>query len=120
MPNVNQKAAIIQKQVQVGSVPQNPSTPNPSTPVAPVEITKFQFRKLFTQSERVTIDNIQYNQNFSGTVKAVIATSQKDMEVSNVVVLNSADVIAGVQFLASIGIITPERATRILANQPPL
>lgn len=119
MPNLNQKAAIVQKQVQVGTAPVAPVVTNPGTFV-PIEITKFQFRKLFTQAERVTIDNIQYNQNFSGTVKAIIATSQKDMEVSNVVVLNSPDVIAGVNFLASIGIITADRAKRILANQQPL
>lgn len=120
MPNVNQKAAIVQKSVsaQVGTS----STPTPTKPTTfvPLELTKFQFRKLFTQAERVTVDNIQYNQNFSGIVKATIATFQKDMDVSNVVILNSPDVILGVNFLVTIGIISADRAKRILANQPPL
>lgn len=120
MPNVNQKAIVVQKQapVQIGaSTPTPPTTP---TTFVPLELTKFQFRKLFTQAERVTVDNIQYNQNFSGIVKATIATFQKDMDVSNVVILNSPDVILGVNFLVTIGIISADRAKRILANQPPL
>ena len=86
----------------------------------PLIITKFQFRKLFTQAERVLIDNIQYNSYFSGSVKAAVATMQKDLEVSAEVDLHLVDVIQGVTFLRQIGILTQVREARILANLPPL
>lgn len=118
MPNINQPAVITQKApIQIGT----PTAVHTVTPVVnPIEITKFQFRKLFSQAERVTIDNIEYSQTYSGIIKATVASFQKDMEVSNVVALNSVDVIAGINFLVSIGLLTAPRAARILANQPPL
>lgn len=99
---------------------------NPTLPGAtvsdstPLILTKFQFRKLFTLEERTLIDNIQYNTNFSGSVKAVVNTMMRDLEVSGEVDLHLLDVIQGVQFLKQIGILTAVRATRILANLPPM
>ena len=89
------------------------------TDTTPLIITKFEFRKLFTLAERTTIDNIQYNSNFSGAVKATVNTILTDLNVSGDVNLHLADVIQGVRFLQQIGIITPARAVQILANQPP-
>jgi len=86
----------------------------------PLILTKFQFRKLFTLAERTTIDNIQYNSNFSGSVKAVVNTIMHDLDVSGEVDLHLVDVVQGVTFLKQIGILTAARATRILNNLPPL
>ena len=44
----------------------------------------------------------------------------RDLEVSGEVDLHLLDVIQGVQFLKQIGILTAVRATRILANLPPM
>ena len=98
----------------------NPTIPGATvTDPTPLILTKFQFRKLFTLEERTLIDNIQYNTNFSGSVKAVVNTMMRDLEVSGEVDLHLLDVIQGVQFLKQIGILTAARATRILANQQP-
>ena len=98
----------------------NPTIPGATvTDPTPLILTKFQFRKLFTLEERTLIDNIQYNTNFSGSVKAVVNTMTRDLEVSDEVDLHLLDVIQGVQFLKQIGILTAARATRILANQQP-
>lgn len=90
------------------------------TDTTPLIITKFQFRKLFTIEERTLIDNIQYNTNFSGSVKAVVNTLMRDLEVSGEVNLHLPEVIQGVNFLKQIGILSTVRAARILANLQPL
>lgn len=126
MPNTLTPSAIVQKgAVTIGApsvvVQQQVAASTPSTtPVTSLEITKFQFRKLFTFNERLAVDNIQYNTALSGSIKAAVSTMQKDVDVSATVNLHMADTIAGVNFLASIGILTPARAARILANLPPL
>ena len=108
---------VAQQQSQTATtVTQTPYTPKANN----WEITRFQFRKLFTTTERITIDNAQYNPSFSGSVKAAIFTMQKDMEVSATVNLKLPDTIQGVNFLVTAGILTPERALRILNNLAPL
>lgn len=94
--------------------------PVPIPDTTPLVLTKFQFRKLFTLAERTTIDNIQYNPNFSNSVKAVVNTILRDLEVSGEVDLHLVDVVQGVNFLKQIGILTDVRCARILANLPPL
>mgnify|MGYP003474703399 FL=1 len=86
----------------------------------PLEITKFQFRKLFTFNERLAIDNIEYNTALSGSIKAAVQTMQKDVDVSAMVDLHLPDVIAGINFIVSIGVLSPGRGARILANLPPV
>ena len=95
-----------------------PGNPSNAAPLPPLEITKYQFRKLFSISERIAIDNVQYS-TLPGAVKATIATLEKDIEVSAVIDIHSADVIGGVNYLVSVGMITSARAARILANLPP-
>jgi len=84
-----------------------------------LQLTKFQFRQLFTFAERVQIDNLQYSDKVPGAVKAAVFTFQKDMELSSVVELGSPAVTAGVMFLTQIGLLAPKRADRILANLEP-
>ena len=126
MPNT--PSVIIQKAPTTigGTSGFQPGAPAPAPlPVeivdtTPLFITKFQFRKLFTTAERMAVDNIQWNPNFSSSVKAAVATMAKDLEVSSEVDLHLTDVIQGVTFLMQIGILTPVRKARILANLPPL
>jgi hypothetical protein len=86
---------------------------------AVTQLTKFQFRQLFTFEERVKIDNLQYSDKVPGAVKAAVFTFQKDMELSSVVELGSPAVTAGIMFLNQIGLLTIKRADRILANLRP-
>lgn len=93
-----------------------------STAPSPVrlDITKFQFRKLFTLEERIALDNAQYSSSIPPRVKATLFTLMKDLEVSNVIQLGTPEVTNGIKYLMSVGLLTKTRADRILANLPPL
>lgn len=133
MANTNVPGQIIQKPpVSVGPTV-GPGSSGPPAPVPPPQsgippyvaqppliLTKFQFRKLFTMAERIAIDNIQYNPSAPGSVKAVVNTMQIDLNVSGEVDLHLKDTNDGIRYLAAVGLLTPARATRILANLPPL
>jgi hypothetical protein len=82
-------------------------------------LTKYQFRKLFTFTERVNIDNFAMNPNISAQNKAVLSTVMKDLEVSGEVQLDLPDVSAGIQFLEQVGLLATGRAAQIIANTPP-
>lgn len=122
MPNVPQPAKITQKgNVTIGNTaPTTGNTDTGGTTVTPVIITKFQFRQLFTTSERVLIDNIADNEAYSTQVRAMINTFMEDLRQSGEVILTSQPVIAGVTFLETVGLIATGRKERILANLPPL
>lgn len=91
---------------------------NPSG-VIKIEISKYEFRKLFTLNERIAIDSAPTNTNIPANYRAMLVTMNKDMELSGSVVLTNPDVAAGVDFLEQLGLIAPGRAAEILANQPP-
>lgn len=91
---------------------------NPSA-LADRVLTKYQFRKLFTFSERISIDNFAMNQTLSAQNKAVLATIMKDLEVSGVVELDNPDVAQGIGFLEQVGLIGTGRAAQIISNTPP-
>lgn len=126
MPNTLTPRPIVQKAaVTIGApsvtVQQQLAAAQPqAVQLPPLEITKFQFRKLFTFNERLAIDNVQYNTALSGSVKAAIMTMQKDVDVSAIVNIHMPEVIAGVNFLCTVGILSPQRAARILSNLQPL
>ena len=91
---------------------------NPSISAERV-ITKYQFRKLFTFTERVNIDNFAMNPNLSDQSKAALSTILKDLDVSGEVQLDLPDVSAGIQFLEQVGLLSTGRAAQIIANTPP-
>lgn len=93
---------------------------NPKTEVNELEITKYQFRKLFTLTERVAIDNAPVNTAIPANYRAMLVTMNKDMELSSLVQLNNPDVAQGVMFLEQLGLIGVGRATRVLSNLPPV
>lgn len=82
-------------------------------------ITKFQFRKLFTLTERVGLDNFQSNTNISAQNKAILTTMFKDLDSSGAVVMTLPDVIQGVNMLEQLGLIGTGRAAQVLARQNP-
>lgn len=82
-------------------------------------LTKYQFRKLFTFTERVNIDNFAMNPNLSDQNKAELSTILKDLDVSGEVQLDLPDVSAGIQFLEQVGLLSARRAAQIIANTPP-
>lgn len=90
---------------------------NPTS--AGVTLTRYQFRKLFTFSERVAVDNFNANPSISAANKAILSSIIKDLELSGEVQLYNPDVAAGVVFLEQIGLIASGRAQQILQNQEP-
>ena len=81
-------------------------------------LTRFQFRQLFTITERVTCDNYATNPAIPAQYKAMLLTMFKDLELSGEVNLKLPQVQQGVGLLATLGLITPARAADILANRP--
>jgi hypothetical protein len=81
-------------------------------------VTKYQFRKLFTMTERVGIDNVQANTAIPANYRAILLTMSKDMDLSAEIQLNNPDVSAGVGLLEQLGLIGPGRAAQILSNTP--
>lgn len=84
-----------------------------------MQLTKYQFRQLFTLAERVAIDNISLNETIPANYKAIIVTVLKDLELSEIVNLDLPAVISGVGLIEQLGLITAGRAKQILANEPP-
>ena len=91
---------------------------NPSLSAERV-LTKYQFRKLFTFTERIGIDNFMANPNISAQNKAILSTIMKDLDVAGVVELDNPDVGQGIGFLEQVGLIGAGRAAQIIANTPP-
>lgn len=84
-----------------------------------LELTKYEFRQLFTMAEKVTIDNFQSNITLPDNTKQVLVSIMKDLELSAVVHLDNPKTIAGIQFLVQSGLLTSARAAQILANESP-
>lgn len=92
---------------------------NPQTDQG-IVLTKYQFRKLFTLSERVAIDNAPTDPNIPAQYRAMLLTITKDLDLSSEVFLTTnPDVAAGVGLLEQLGLIGPGRGAQILANQLP-
>jgi len=87
------------------------NTPNPY--VAPTflqSLTFLQFMALFTPTEQAVIVNSTDTQ-----IKLFILMATGAGQIQ----LNNQEVISGVNYLVTSNIITSDRATAILANQPP-
>lgn len=90
---------------------------NPTAGTVEVGLTKYQFRQLFTFSERVAIDSFEDNTSLSDSNKAIIRTFLKDLELSGEVFLSN--VASGMYFLESVGLIGEGRAAEVVAGQSP-
>ena len=91
---------------------------NPETLVG-VALTRYEFRKLFTFTERVAIDSSPTNTAIPANYRAMILTLLKDLELSGEVQLWNPDVQQGIGLLEQIGLIDAGRAAQILSNIPP-
>jgi hypothetical protein len=84
-----------------------------------IVIPKYDFRKLFTLTERVAIDNVKDNTVIPAEYRAMIVTMYQDLDASTEVQLYNSDVIAGVTLLEAVGLIGPGRGAQILSNLTP-
>ena len=84
-------------------------------------LTKYQFRKLYTFSERVAIDNVDTNPNpnISAQHKAIVRTIMNDLNLSGEVQMYNPDVLAGVTLMEQPGLIGPGRSAQIMSMTPP-
>ena len=87
--------------------------------IGEISLTRYEFRKLFTLTERVAIDNFQSNPNIPDNYKAILFTLLKDLELSGAVELFNPDVQSGVGLLEQLGLLASGRAAQILSNTPP-
>jgi hypothetical protein len=84
------------------------------------QLTKYQFRQLFTLEEKVKVDNFQLNPAIPQNYKNILVSILKDLELSEVVHLDNPQLAQGVGLLEQLGLIAPGRSTQIMANQPPV
>lgn len=92
--------------------------PNHALYPQPVRIiTKLAFRRRFTLAERIALDAAREGLNPALPAEAVSAlrTMQKDLDLAEDINLDDADVVAGLAFVQSLGLITAERAAEVLA-----
>jgi hypothetical protein len=85
-----------------------------------MELTKYQFRQLFTLNEKVAIDNFALNPAIPANYKAILTSVMKDLELSQVIHLDNPQVLAGVQLLAQLGLIAAPRVAQIMSNTAPV
>jgi hypothetical protein len=83
------------------------------------EVTRYQFRKLFTLNERIAVDNAPSNPNIPAQYRAALVTVLKDLELSGVVYLDNPDIRAGLELLVAVGLLQVARIDQILSNTPP-
>ncbi len=86
---------------------------------ASTDLTKYQFRQLFSLNERVACDNFPSNPAIPPQYKAILTTMFKDLELSAVVQLTNPQTAQGVKLLEQVGLIGPGRANQIIARIPP-
>lgn len=84
-------------------------------------ITKLAFRQRFTQAERIAIE-IAALDNPNGTqqereISAAIRSYLKDVDVAKFIDLDRSDLQTGVNFLETIGILSPGRANEIISQE---
>jgi hypothetical protein len=94
------------------------SDPDPSAP-AHVTLTKLEFRRLFTLSERAGIDDYVASSTLTDAQKAMTRTLQYDLSIASEVALDDPLTVAGVQMLEQFGLIAAGRAVQILTNTAP-
>lgn len=77
-------------------------------------LTKLAFRRRFTLAERIAVDAAPENVAFDSATRAALRTMAADLAMAEEVDLDDADVIAGVQLLVALGLLTSGRAAEIL------
>ena len=75
---------------------------------------KLEFRRLFTLQERMILDSAADNQSLPADVRSAMKTLMTDLSLAEEVDLDNPDTIYGLNFIASVGLVTPERIAAIL------
>jgi hypothetical protein len=93
------------------------SQPAPtSTPVIGKVMSRLEFRRLFTALERISIDNAPESLLLPLEARAAMRTMLSDLSVAEQVHLDDPDIISGVTFIASLGLIAQTRVAEILGT----
>ena len=75
-------------------------------------VSSLQFRQLFTDAERIAITQ-------SGQTNAQIRAFMDDESAAGTVHLGDPEVTAGLGACVTLGLITPDRASQVIAGKPP-
>lgn len=78
-------------------------------------LTHLEFRRRFTQAERIAVDNYASNTSLTAAQKATFCTLLEDMRVASGINLDDPGTIMGVKYLEQCGLIAVGRAAEILA-----
>jgi hypothetical protein len=88
--------------------------PPPPPPPPKTTFTKFGFRSRFTSDELLAVDNFANNSTLTAEQKAALTTITKNFDAAQNIDLTNAATIQGVDYLATAGLITADRANQIL------
>lgn len=96
------------------------ATLGPEVEVEPdhIIITHLAFRRLFQLNERIAFDNFEENPALTAEQKQTLRSISKDFEMAQEIDLKDPDVIGGLQFIESCGILGAGRAAEVLAYRP--
>ena len=87
--------------------------------VKPRELTKVQFRRLFSDIERYSIDTFnktyETNENITNDMKIVIASALEDYRVAEVINLDDPVTFSCLQLYVAVGILSESRLAEILS-----
>ena len=90
-----------------------PPPPAPAAPPPQRKFSKLQFRSLMTFDELVALDNFA-SSGILPEQKAIITTIMKNFEVAEYIDIGHPLTIQGINYFASIGLITPARVAVLL------
>jgi len=79
-------------------------------------LTHLAFRRRFTLTERIAVDNAPDSGLLPAEAAAALRTMAKDLELAQEVNLDDEDVAAGLAFLTQLGLLAPGRAAEILSD----
>lgn len=83
------------------------------------ELTKVQFRRLFTNIERYSIDTFnktyETNENLTNDMKIIIASALEDYRVAEIINLDDPATISCLQLYVAVGILSESRLAEILS-----
>ena len=87
---------------------------------ASTKLTKLEFRSRFTLQEKAAIDLASLDNPQASMEQRLIAASLRamlaDQAMAEFIDLSDETTIAGVQYLAQVGLLTEERAQEVLTN----
>lgn len=84
------------------------------------KLTKFQFRSLLTDAEKIAIDNYESSATMLPADKAKMKTFNRDFDAAEFIDLTHPQTVRGVNGLELMGLIAAGRAARILSGMPPV